>query len=178
MNADDVRSVMAVAAAIDPYMPAADDDVIAVWVAMLHDVPAKVGAPAVHWYYRSDAYRDHRRTITPGDIFGYYKNAAKDWRQRRTAKEITAARAAIEAAPREIPSLSVLFARYNAERKGADPDIAEGEAAARRLYMGVACPHPTCRAQPGQQCTGYTGRPLRKNPAHPARMDAAQIQHA
>ncbi|MEV5538507.1 hypothetical protein AB0L13_16750 [Saccharopolyspora shandongensis] len=171
MNTDEVSYCMGVAAAIDPTMPAADDDVIAVWVAMLQDVPAKLGAPAVYWYYRSDAYRDHKRTITPADIFGYYKRTATAWREKQTAKAILAAERAIEAAPRELPSIHGLFARFQAERRGGDPDMAEAEAGARRIVKRVACPY--CKARPGQDCTTITGRPLSREPAHPARFDAA-----
>ncbi|MER7014530.1 hypothetical protein ABT324_24160 [Saccharopolyspora sp. NPDC000359] len=171
MNTDEVRACMAVAAAIDPTMPAADDDVVAVWAAMLDDVPGKIGASAVHWYYRSDAYRDHKRTITPADIFGYYKRQANDWREKQKAKEIIAAERAIEAAPRELPSIHGLFARFQAEKRGQDPDMAEADASARRFVMTVTCPY--CKAQPGQQCTTITGRVLARELAHPKRIEVA-----
>lgn len=168
MNRHEAATLLSAASTIDQTMPAADASVLGMWAAMLDDVPAEVGQAAVRAYYRSDAYADHKRSITPADIVSFWKSHRREQRDRQITAEITASRAAIEAAPHELPSLSELFARFNAERKGEDPDIAEGEAAARRLYMDATCPH--CKAGPGQRCTGFDGRPLRKSPAHPARM--------
>lgn len=171
MTRDEIKIVMAAAAAIDPMIPAPHKSILDVWETFLADVPGHVGEKAVFWYYRSDAYADHKRSIAPADIFSFWKRSELDARKREAAAEITAARAAIEAAPRELPSLNALVARFNAERRGEDPDIAEGEAGARRLFMNVTCPR--CKARPGQGCTSYNGRPLRKSPAHPVREEAA-----
>ncbi|MGW1679362.1 zinc finger domain-containing protein [Saccharopolyspora sp. NPDC002376] len=171
MNRDDVLALMGVAAAIDPTMPAYDEDVVAVWVAMLEDVPARVAEPAVHGYYRSDAYREHRRSITPADVFGYYKSAKRDYLERRHTTEIANQRAAIAAAPQPVGSLAERFARIHAERTGRDPDVAEAEAGARRQLLAVACSY--CKAREHHECTSYNGRPLQKIPAHPSRIDAA-----
>lgn len=170
MNRDQVKTILGAAAAIDPTIPAPDTGVLSMWAAMLDDVPADAGHAAVRAYYRSDAYADHHRTITPGDIYAHWKRGEQEARKRESAREVTAARAAIEAAPRELPSLHGLVARFRAERTGDDPDIAEADADAGRMVRTVLC--PWCKAQPGQPCTTSTGRELRREPAHPARFEA------
>ena len=170
MNRNQVKTILGAAAAIDPTIPAPDAGVLDMWAAMLDDVPAEAGQAAVRAYYRSDAYAEHHRTITPGDIYAHWKRTELDNRKRESLAEITAARAAIEAAPRELPSIHALFARFRAERTGEDPDIAEAEADAGRMVRTVPCPH--CKAAAGAPCTTPTGRELKREPAHPKRFEA------
>ena len=178
MNREEVKVILAAASAIDPTMPAPDANVLSVWTRFLKSVPAAAGEPAVQDYYKSDAYREHRRAITPGDIYGYYKRVTVDYNERKALREVADQRAAIEAGPRQWASpgrtsIHELFARMCAERRGEDPEQAEAEAAAARLFAKVQCPWKPCRAQVGQPCTGYGGKPLRHQPAHDARIEAA-----
>jgi hypothetical protein len=68
------------------------------------------------------------------------------------------------------------LARHKAVKAGEDPDmaadIAEGEAATRRMMLAVRC--SWCKAKPGAACVDYKRRPLTKTLVHPSRREAAE----
>ncbi|MCA1195112.1 hypothetical protein [Saccharopolyspora sp. 6V] len=177
MNRHDVQTILGAAAAIDPTIPAPSAVVLDMWVAMLDDIPADHGRAAVRDYYRSPTYRETRRTITPADVVGHYRDPRKAAAERRHHEALAEQRAAIAAAPAPVVSLAERYARLHAERTGEDPDVAEADAAARRVHLAVPCPH--CKARPWVRCTGYNGHPMTRHPSHPSRIEAAQsVSHA
>ena len=68
------------------------------------------------------------------------------------------------------------LAQHKAVKAGEDPsmaaDIAEGEAAIRRILLSVRC--PWCKAGIAQQCVDYRRRPLRKTLIHPSRRELVE----
>jgi hypothetical protein len=167
MNRTDVAAMLGAASAVDPKLPQPDPDVLTMWTAILDDVPAAVAADAVREHYRR-----HGETIMPADIVEHWRTVRRDAaeRQHNTAIRARARRlddTGLHAIRSGITRVTAAFATA----RGTDPAHAEGEADARRAYLAVPCPY--CHAQPGNHCTGPGGRPLRKTPAHPGRIDTA-----
>ncbi len=185
MNEIEVGQVLAMAITLDPKMPEPDVDgfMRRMWTAALHDVPAELGQRAVVEYYRSDRYAQSRETISPADIV-QWSNARRrpTERERSGENEATRRKAPRPPASPELIHAGVdrVFAAMHQARAiagGEEPQmavaIAEGEAVVRREFRSRPCPH--CRAREGDPCVDHRGKPLTKNPAHPARMHAADV---
>lgn len=176
MNTREVSQMLAELSAIDPTVPRPSRDVLTAWASMLDEVPLATGQEAVRAYYQGDAYAEHKRTITPADIYQHHRATRRQQAEERHNRELTEQRAAISGAPRPVRSLATQFAIEKARQCGGDPVLAEAEVAARRSVLSVPCPHPHCRAPQGVRCTSFGGRPLRQAIAHPSRLEAASKQ--
>lgn len=167
MNRSEVAALLGAASAVDPKVPQPDPDVLAMWAGILDDVPADIAAEAVREHYRRRA-----ETIMPANIVEHWRTLRREAAERRHNAKIRAhAHRLDETGLRAIRSGITRVTAALAAARGVDPEHAEGEADARRAYLAVPCPY--CHALPGNQCTGPGGRPLRKAPAHPGRIDAA-----
>ncbi|WP_424183833.1 zinc finger domain-containing protein [Actinokineospora sp. G85] len=167
MNRAQVATLLGGASAVDPRIPAPDPDVLAMWAAILDDVPAEVAADAVREHYR------HRsETVMPADIVAHWRTVRRDAAEQRHRAELTArARRLDDNGLRAIRDGITRVTAALAVTRGVDPEHAEAEADVRRAWLAVTCPY--CRARPGTRCTGPGGRPLTRTAAHPARLDAA-----
>ncbi|GLZ34854.1 hypothetical protein Lesp02_70410 [Lentzea sp. NBRC 105346] len=169
MTRDELKVLMATAASVDPYFPAADSDVLDAWHMIVGDVPAKVAAEAFRAHYRAT-----NETIRPHDIVEVY-------RARRQHELEERDRPAPASSPEQIRAgvdrAIAALAQQKALKAGEEPHmavaLAEGEAAVRREYRTRPCSY--CKAREGQPCVDGKGRPLTKTPAHPSRMSAAEV---
>src|SRR5688572_8592594 len=157
---------MAAASTVDRFFPAADPDVLDVWHGLLADVPLEVAREAFRYHYRGSS-----ETITPHDIVAV-------WRSRRQHPPVPGcpprSRDQIHAGvDRAIAALAERKALTSGEDRETAAGIAEGEANVRRLYRSIPCPH--CQAEVGRPCVTGKGVSLTKSPAHPARIEAAQV---
>lgn len=166
MTRDELATLMAAASTVDRFFPAADDDVLDVWHGLLSDVPVEVAREAFRYHYRGTS-----ETITPHDI-------AAAWRSKRQHPPVGAAarrsdsqiHAGVDRALAALVERKALASGEDVETAAA---IAEGETAVRRLYRSVPC--PVCQAEVGRPCVTWKGVPLTKSPAHPSRVEAAQV---
>lgn len=173
MNRTEVAALLGAASAVDPKVPQPDPDVLTMWAGILDDVPADVAGAAIREHYRHNG-----ETVMPADIVEHWRKVRREAAEQRHNAELRAhsnARQLDEAGLRAIRSGVARVTAALAVTRGVDPEYAEAEA--RRAYLTVPCPYEPCRASPGNQCTGPGGRPLTKNPAHPARLDAALAAH-
>ncbi|MGH3859189.1 zinc finger domain-containing protein [Actinokineospora sp.] len=169
MNRAEVATLLGAASAVDPRIPQPDGDVLAMWAAILDDVPAEVGADAVREHYRR-----HSETVMPADILDHWRTLRRAEIERRYQAEIheqAAARRLDDTRLRAIRDGVTRVTAALAVTRGVDPEYAEAEADVRRAWLAVTCGY--CHAQPGARCTGPGGRPLTKTAAHPIRLDAA-----
>jgi hypothetical protein len=163
---DELAVLMGVASGVDRYFPAADDDVLDAWFELLADIPATAAREAFRRHYRESS-----ETITPHDIASF-------WRKRRQHPPVGAgARPNAEQIHAGVDRALAAVVERKALKAGEDVDtaqaIAEGETSVRRLYRSVPC--SVCDAEPGRPCVTWKGVPLTKSPAHPARVEAAQV---
>lgn len=166
MNRAQVATLLGAASAVDPRIPAPDVDVLAMWAAVLDDVPAEVAAEAVREHYRR-----RTETVMPADIVEHWRTVRRDAAEQRNRAELAArARQLDENGLRAIRAGIARVSAALAIARGAFPADAEAEVNDRRTYLLVPCPH--CDAPPRQPCTGPGGRPLTKSSAHPARRTA------
>ncbi|MEV5537437.1 replicative helicase loader/inhibitor [Saccharopolyspora shandongensis] len=174
MNRSETAAILGVISAIDPKVPAPDEDVLDLWAGLLDDVPAGTAGEAVRAYYRSERYAQTRESISPGDLVGHWRRKRREDAERRHNAQL---RAHHRRRPLDDRQLCTIrngvdqVAATLAISKGADPEHAEADAHARRAVLAVPCPY--CKARPGDQCLGPGGRPLTRQPAHPSRLDAA-----
>ena len=175
MNEIEAGRMLLMAISLDPKMPQPDDAgfIRKTWATTLWDVPAEAGQRAVIDYYRSDHYAQTRETISPADIVQWW-NARRRPNEMERSGETAATRRALPAPPVDPTRIAAgvtLTRTALSVAKDVDPDVAEGDAEARRLVRSVACPH--CQARPGLPCTGPRGNPLTKVEAHDSRVQAA-----
>lgn len=165
MTRDELAVLMGVASGVDRYFPAPDSDVLDAWFELLADIPAAAAREAFRYHYRGSP-----ETITPYDI-------AEFWRGRRqhppigagAVRNVEQIHAGVDRALAAVVERKALRAGENVETAQA---IAEGETAVRRRYRSVPC--SVCQAEVGRPCTSQ-GRSLKKSPAHPSRIEAAQV---
>lgn len=174
MTRDELKKLMAAASAVDPFFPASDKDVLDVWHGLLGDVPYETALAAFRAHYRTT-----KETITPADI-------SFVWREKRRHQQLDemgpeqrpGVRQSDDAIHAGVDRVMATWAAYKALARGEDRDmaiaIAEGETAARREYLSRPCPF--CKAMAGARCTNGRGEPLKKSPAHDARLRAAQVE--
>lgn len=175
MTRDELAALMAGASAVDPYFPAADQNVLDAWHLIVADVPYEVGLAAFRAHYRTT-----KETITPADI-------AWVWREKRRHLKLTEIdpeqlgpnpRQSDEQIHAGVDRVIAALAERKAIGRGEDREmavaIAEGDTAARREYLSRPCPF--CKAVAGARCTNGRGEPLKKSPAHDARLQAAQVE--
>lgn len=167
MTRDELATLMAAASTVDRFFPAADDDVLDVWHGLLADVPVQAAREAFRYHYRGSP-----ETITPYDI-------AEFWRGRRQHPPVGAgARRSDAQIHAGVDRALAALVERKALGRGEDAEtavaIAEGETAVRRLYRSVVC--PVCQAEAGRPCVTGKGVPLTKSPAHPSRIEAAQVE--
>lgn len=175
MNSVEAGRMLAIIATIDPKLPQPDDAgfMRRLWADMLDHVPADAAERAVHSYYQSERYLQHRNTISPADIVQWW-NA----RRRPNERERDADRNRPEFDATRIHNGVHGVVAAIAERKAitAGTDAADAraasEAAATERSRLLVVPCPRCRAAVGEPCIGPNG-PLRKSPCHPSRRDAA-----
>jgi len=185
VNEIEVGKLLAMAITLDPKMPEPDEAgfMRRLWTATLHDVPVELAQRALVEYYRSDRYAQTRETISPADIVQWSHARRRPSESERTGLNSATRREAPrpELDPQRIhDGVDRVHAALGVRRaiaSGEDPElaveIAQGEAAARREFLSRAC--PWCRAQAGRPCTDGRGRELTRTPAHPSRLDAAQV---
>lgn len=166
MTRDELATLMAAASTVDRFFPGADADVLDVWHGLLADIPVEAAREAFRYHYRGTS-----ETITPYDIASF-------WRGRRQHPPVGAGaqpnsaqiHAGVDRALAALVERKALDAGEDLETAQA---IAEGETAVRRSFRSVVCPY--CQAEAGRPCVTSKGLPLTKSPAHPARVEAVQV---
>jgi hypothetical protein len=171
VNAAEVAQLLGIASTLDNRISAGSKMQVRTWSHVLDDVPYPVAERALREHYRRST-----DTIMPADIVEHWRITRREVAERRHHAELRA-----HTRPRQLDEAARLrviragIARVTAAlaiTRGLDPEHAQAEADSRRAWLAVPCPH--CHASPDHPCTGPGGRPLRKTPAHPTRLDAAR----
>ncbi|MCI2424115.1 hypothetical protein MOQ72_42645 [Saccharopolyspora sp. K220] len=168
MNAQEVAQLLGYASTLDPKISADSALQVRAWAQLLDDIPVHLARDAIQdqlpSIIRNGHASRHRRLLAPArrDAAEAKHNAELRARNRRPLdiRQLCAIRSGVG---RVTAALAVA--------RGADPEHAEADAHARRAFLAVPCPH--CKARPGSRCTGPSGRPLTRTPAHPSRLDTA-----
>lgn len=169
MNAAEIAQLLGIASALDNRISAGSKMQVRTWSHVLDDVPYQVAEQALRAHYRRST-----DTIMPADVVEHWRTTRREVAEQRHNAELRAQPRQLDEAAR-LRIIRAGIARVTAAlaiTRGLDPARAQAEAAARRAWLAVACPH--CHARPDHPCTGSGGRPLRKTCAHPARLDAAR----
>lgn len=180
MNDSDAGRILAVAIGLDPKMPQPDAEGVirGLWAEALAGVPYGAAHRAVIAYYRSEAYAQHRDSVSPADIVGWWNARRRPTEAERTGttganrRALPVPVANPERTRSGVDAVRAMLAQTAAMRHGQPADKATAQAATDTARIRDArsrrCVH--CAAEPGEPCVTGRGEPLTKSIAHPTRL--------
>ncbi|MGH7743959.1 MAG: zinc finger domain-containing protein [Candidatus Dormibacteria bacterium] len=188
MNETETGRFLTMVITLDPKMPQPDTQgfMRKLWARQLAEVPFEAADRAMQAYYRSDRYVQNREPISPGDVVQWWNARRRpNDRERRGGESRVLPRASFDLNQLHagVDRCITALAESKAVKDGADiadaADIAEGDAAARRSVLAVACPH--CKASSGLSCMRVGSKIDERVPLqgyHPSRVELAQREMA